>query len=56
VLKSYDKPYFSFNRIKLFIKLKKDHIPGLGDTADLVVISGRRDVRDEKEISIGKLW
>jgi hypothetical protein len=26
-----------------------------GDTADLVVIGGRRDVRDEEELGIGKL-
>jgi DNA ligase 4 len=55
VLKNCDEPYFSFNRTKPFIKLKKDYIPGLGDIADLVVIGRRRDVRDKKELGIGKL-
>jgi DNA ligase 4 len=36
--------------------LKKDYIPGLGDTADFAIIGGRRDARDEQELDIGKLW
>jgi DNA ligase 4 len=56
ILKRSDQPYFSFNRTKPFIKLKKDYITGLGDTADFVIIGGRRDVRDEQELALGKLW
>jgi len=55
VLKGYDKSYFSFNRIKLFTKLKKDYISGLGDTIDLIIINRRRDVKNKEEFSIGKL-
>ncbi|KAH8800812.1 hypothetical protein F5884DRAFT_890523 [Xylogone sp. PMI_703] len=56
VLKGCDDPYFSFNRAKSFIKLKKDYIPGLGDTADFAIVGGRRDARDEQALGIGKLW
>ena len=56
VLKGCSDPYFSFNESKPSIKLKKDYIPGLGDTADFVIIGGRRDARDEQELDIGKLW
>ncbi len=47
VIKGCNEPYFSFKGTKLFIKLKKDYIAGLGDTADLVIVGGRRDVRAE---------
>jgi hypothetical protein len=43
VLKGCDNPYFSFHRTKPFIKLKKDHVAGLGDTADFAIVGGRRD-------------
>ncbi|KAH7115591.1 hypothetical protein EDB81DRAFT_595044, partial [Dactylonectria macrodidyma] len=56
VLKGCDDPYFSFNGSKPFIKLKKDYIPGLGDTADFAIIGGRRNARDEHELGIGSLW
>jgi hypothetical protein len=56
ILKGYDNPYFLFHGIKLFIKLKKDHIADLRDTADFAIISGRRDIRDEQKLGIGKLW
>ncbi|KAH7110442.1 hypothetical protein EDB81DRAFT_926955 [Dactylonectria macrodidyma] len=56
VLKGCDDPYFSFNGSRPFIKLKKDYIPGLGDTADFVIIEGRRDAGDEHELGIGSLW
>jgi DNA ligase 4 len=49
-------PYFSFHGTKSFIKLKKDHIAGLGDTADFAIVGGRRDARDEQKLEIGKLW
>ena len=32
---------------KSFIKLKKEYIPGLGDTADFAVVAGRHDAKDE---------
>ncbi|KAH7127262.1 hypothetical protein EDB81DRAFT_907415 [Dactylonectria macrodidyma] len=53
-LKGCDDPYFSFNRSRPFIKLKKDYIPGLGDTADFVIIGGRRDAGDEHEVATHK--
>ncbi|KAJ4176423.1 hypothetical protein NW767_015447 [Fusarium falciforme] len=56
VLKGCDDPYFSFNGSRPFIKLKKDYIPGLGDTADFTIIGGRRDAEDEHELGIGSLW
>uniref|UniRef100_A0A8H7K6E6 ATP-dependent DNA ligase family profile domain-containing protein n=1 Tax=Bionectria ochroleuca TaxID=29856 RepID=A0A8H7K6E6_BIOOC len=56
VLKGCDDPYFSFDTRKSFIKLKKDYIPGLGDTADFVIIGGSRNANDEQELGIGKLW
>jgi DNA ligase-4 len=56
VLKGCDDPYFSFNGNRPFIKLKKDYIPGLGDTADFAIIGGRRNAKDEHELGIGSLW
>jgi DNA ligase 4 len=56
VLKGSDDPYFSLNSAKAFIKLKKDYIAGLGDTADFAIVGGHRDARDEQELDIGKLW
>ena len=56
MLKGCDDPHISFNRAKPFIKLKKDYIPGLGDTADFAIVGGRRDARDEEALGIGKLW
>ncbi|KFA77702.1 hypothetical protein S40288_10262 [Stachybotrys chartarum IBT 40288] len=50
VLKGCDNPYFSFNRSRPFIKLKKDYIPGLSDTADFAIVRGRHDTRDETEL------
>ena len=55
MLKGCSEPYFSFNESKPLIKLKKDYIPGLWDTADFAIIGGRRDARDEQELDIGKL-
>jgi DNA ligase-4 len=56
VLKGCDDPYISLNSAKAFIKLKKDYIPGLGDTADFAIVGGHRDAKDEQELGIGKLW
>jgi len=55
VLKGCDDPYFAFSGTHQYIKLKKDYITGLGDTADFAIIGGRRDARDEQELRIGKL-
>ena len=56
VLKAYDGPYFSLNGSQSHIKLKKDYIPGLGDTADFAIVGGSRDAKVEQELGIGKLW
>jgi DNA ligase 4 len=55
MLKDCDNPYFSFHGTKSFIKLKKNHIAGLENTADFTIINGRRDVRDEQKLRIRKL-
>lgn len=62
VLKGCDEPYFSilssetdecFGR---WIKLKKDYIPGLGDTADFALIGGRYDPKDAAALKdVGRL-
>lgn len=52
ILKACDDSYFSMcpagvdNPSGRWIKLKKDYIPGLGDTVDLVLIGGHYDAAD----------
>lgn len=64
VLKASDEPYFpiyaadgdgAFGR---WIKLKKDYIPGLGDTMDLALIGAKYDPRDAAAVqhSRGLQW
>jgi hypothetical protein len=48
-------PCFPFNDAKLFIKLKKDYVDSLGDTADFA-IAGHRNAKDEQELDIENLW
>lgn len=52
VLKACDEPYFAIlssdtdDGFCRWIKLKKDYIPGLGDTADFALIGARYESRD----------
>lgn len=56
VLKGCDDPYYSFSTGRSAIKLKKDYFPGLGDTADFVILGGLRDTRDAYGHGIGRVW
>lgn len=55
ILKGSQDPYFTWGRQCHGIKLKKDYISGLGDSADLCVVGGRRDAHVEAEIGLGPL-
>jgi len=55
VLKGCDRPFVSVDRTNRYIKMQKDYIRGLGDTADLAIVGGRRDAKDVAELRIGKL-
>lgn len=55
ILKGCNNPYSSFNRSKLFIKLKKDYIPGLSDTADFIIIGGCCSAKDKYKLGISSL-
>lgn len=55
VLKGCDQPFVLFDRTNRYIKMKKDYIRGLGDTADLAIVGERRDAKDVAELRIGKL-
>jgi DNA ligase-4 len=56
VLKASDEPYFPIystgvdNMFGRWIKLKKDYIPGLGDTLDLALIGGSYNTRDAPDL------
>lgn len=57
VIKACDEPYFSVlssdkgDGYTRWIKLKKDYIPGLGDTADFSLIGARYDPKDALSLS-----
>lgn len=61
VLKPFDEPYFDLSKPvrgrfpSRWIKLKKDCIKGLGDTADFAVVGGGYDVRKSKKYCIPNL-
>ena len=60
VLKASDEPYFAIytsgvdNSYCRWIKLKKDYIPGLGDTVDLALVGGHYDAQDATAFSSPK--
>ncbi|OKL64181.1 hypothetical protein UA08_00530 [Talaromyces atroroseus] len=57
VIKACDEPYFSVlspdkgDGYTRWIKLKKDYIPGLGDTADFALIGARYESKDVPSLS-----
>ena len=55
VLKGCDDSYASLDRSVYQVKLKKDYIAGMGDSANFAVVGGRRDARDEFRLGMGKL-
>ena len=55
VLKCCDEAYISMNGSGRYIKLKKDYIKGLGDTADFAIVGGSRVARAEEALGFGRL-
>ncbi|CRG87500.1 splicing factor 3A subunit 3 [Talaromyces islandicus] len=57
ILKGCDEPYFAIlssdtkEGFCRWIKLKKDYIPGLGDTADFCLVGARYDPKDTQHLS-----
>ncbi|KAF7715723.1 Uncharacterized protein PECH_006125 [Penicillium ucsense] len=57
VLKASDEPYFSIHAAGMndqfgrWIKLKKDYIPGLGDTVDLALVGASYNAQDAAALS-----
>ncbi|KAK5203019.1 hypothetical protein LTR41_011243 [Exophiala xenobiotica] len=56
VVKDCEAPYFSVHGDVPQIKLKKDYTPGLGDSADLVVVGGRYDTKEVWAQSEKRIW
>jgi DNA ligase-4 len=55
ILKPCDGPYFALDQKTTagkVIKLKKDYIPGLGDTADFVIVGARKSASEMCKINI----
>jgi DNA ligase-4 len=55
VLKDCRAPYLHYLDQRPYIELKKDHIPGLGDSADLMIIGGRRDAQQAQALHMEEL-
>ena len=56
VLKACQDSYVSAQGgVQRNVKLKKDYIPGLGDSADLVMVGGRRDTSAVYALGLGNL-
>lgn len=57
VVKDCNAQYLSLHGDVRQIKMKKDYIPGLGDSADLVIVGGGRDAKEVWAQGIrGILW
>ena len=56
VLKGLRDPYVDHRGTRRHIKLKKDYIPGLGDSADLVVVGGRYEANGVLALGPGTWW
>ena len=56
VLKGLRDPYVNRQGTQRHIKLKKDYIPGLGDSADLAVVGGRYEANGVLALGSGTWW